>query len=140
MCAMDAKQVSPASEQLAQASEFSHAALRAQMEHIEKTLGCGDLKRATLMLSELIDQAREHFTAEENIAVGVGLSSNTGGKLQHDSFIERARSLKARCLNAPANTDFNTILADDLVLLLSDLVESDVRIEKNVDDAIKRKS
>lgn len=140
MCTTVIKQARRVSEQLAQASEFSHPALRAQMERIENTLASGDLKRATLMLSELIAQAREHFTTEESIAVGAGLSSNTGGKLQHDSFIERARSLKARCLNAPASTDFNTTLAADLVLLLSDLVESDVRIERSVDDAMKCKS
>ena len=133
------EQAKRVSEQMAQAAAFSHPTLRAQMERIENTLANGDLKRATLMLSDLIAQAREHFTAEETIAIGAGLSPNAGGKLQHDSFIERARSLKARCLNAPANTDFNTTLAADLVLLLSDLVESDVRVEKNVYDAMKRK-
>lgn len=140
MSATVTKQAKLVSKQMAQASAFSHPALRAQMERIEATLNSGDLKRATLMLSDLINQAREHFNAEESIALGAGLSSNTGGRIQHNSFIERARSLKARCLNTPANTDFNTILATDLVMLLSDLVESDVRVEKSVDDAMKSKA
>ena len=134
------KPASLVSEQMAQASEFSHPALRAQMERIENALDSGDLKKGAHMMSELIAQAREHFTTEEGIAVGAGLSSNVGGRLQHDSFVERARSLKARCLNAPANTDFNITLTADLVMLLSDLLENDARVEKNVDNALKNKS
>lgn len=134
------KPASLVSEQMAQASEFSHPALRAQMERIENALDSGDLKKGAHMMSDLITQAREHFATEEAIAVGAGLSSNAGGRLQHDSFVERARSLKARCLNAPANTDFNDSLTADLVMLLSDLVENDVRVEKSVDNALKNKS
>lgn len=124
----------PGAALVAQEAELAHRALRAHFERIEQALRQGDLKRGAHLLSELIAQAREHFLNEENIAEGAGLAPSAGGRMLHDALIARAHSLKARCLNSPANTDLNHNIETELVVLLSDLVESDLRIEHRVNE------
>ena len=122
---------------VAKQAELAHRSLRAQFERVEHALQSGDLRRSAHLLSELIAEAREHFINEENIASGAGLAPSAGGRVLHDALIERAVKLKARCLNSPANTDFRHNIETELVVLLSDLVESGLRIEHNLNFTTK---
>ncbi len=117
---------------VAKQAELAHRSMRAQFDRVERALQSGDLRRTAYLLSELIAQAREHFINEENIASGAGLPPSAGGRVLHDALLERAGRLKARCLNSPANTDFRHNIATELVVLLSDLVESDLRVEHRI--------
>ena len=126
--------------QIAEESALAHHGLRVQFERIERALKDGDLHKGAHLLNDLIDQAREHFTNEESIALGAGLTSSVGGRLLHDIFMERARRLKERYFNRPANTDFSHDIEAKLVVLLSDLVESDLRIEQRIGDAVGGKA
>ena len=121
----------PVARLVAEESAFAHRGLRMQFERIEAALSGGDLQRSARLLGELIGQAREHFTHEESIALGAGYSSNAGGRLLHDAFVERAGNLKARCLNSPDNGYYRQVIGQELVLLLSDLVEHDLRIQRS---------
>ena len=126
-------------ELVAEELALAHQGLHAQLERIEEALGRGDLRHSAQLLNELIGQAREHFINEESIALGAGLSSAGSGRLLHDAFVERARNLKARCLNSPANINFNDAIGQGLVLLLSDLVENDLRIERSINKVSNRR-
>lgn len=120
---------------VAEESVLAHRSLSAQLERIELALERDDLQHSAQLLNELIHQLRDHFISEESIALGVGLSSAAGGRLLHDAFVERARHLKARCLDSSAgsgNIDFNYVIGQELVLLLSDLVENDLRLERSI--------
>lgn len=113
--------------------QSAHRDLHAQFAHIESALNSGELQRGAHLLSDLIDQARAHFINEEAITLSAGLTPGDGERLLHDVFMERARKLKARCLNSPANSDFKRAVESELVVLLSDLVESDLRVAHRVD-------
>ena len=140
--ARESAQSEPSAAKLvAEESVLAHRSLSAQLERIELALGRGDLQHSAQLLNELIHQIRDHFINEESIALGIGLSSAAGGRLLHDAFVERARYLKARCLDSAAeseNTDFSHIIGQDLVLLLSDLVENDLRLERSINKVSKR--
>jgi len=114
-------------KRLADETAVAHRQLRAQLEQVERALQGGDLQKSAHLLSDLITQARTHFLNEENIARSAGLSLADGERLAHDALVERARRLKARCFNSPANTDMRHNISSDLVLLLSDLAERDIR-------------
>lgn len=119
--------VSPASR-AAEEAQAAHRDLHEQFARIEGALADGDLPRGAQLLADLINQAREHFINEENIALSAGLTTSAADRMKHDLLMERARTLKARCLNSPANTDFRNNMEGELVVLLSDLVESDLRV------------
>lgn len=120
---------------VAEQSASAHRDMRVHFERIEHALNGGDLHKSAHLLNDLIAQVREHFINEEGIVLGAGLTSSAGGRVLHDAFLERARVLKARCLNSPANTDLHQDIEAELVVLLSDLVESDLRIEHRIDGA-----
>lgn len=125
---------------VAEESELAHRSLSAQLERIELALNHGDFHHSAQLLNELIHQIRDHFISEESIALGAGLSSAAGGRLLHDAFVDRARHLRARCLDSSTgvgNADFSHIIGQELVLLLSDLVESDLRIERSISKVSK---
>ncbi|MCR4378808.1 MAG: hypothetical protein NUV50_12040 [Rhodospirillales bacterium] len=129
-----------AAKLVAEESVLAHRSLSAQLERIELALGRDDLQHSAHLLNELIHQIRDHFISEESIALGVGLSSVAGGRLLHDAFVERARYLKARCLDSSAgvgNADFSDVIGQELVLLLSDLVENDLRLERSINKVSK---
>ncbi|HEY9163252.1 MAG TPA: hypothetical protein VIN57_01485 [Magnetovibrio sp.] len=123
----------PSAVQIAEETAESHRELRAHFERIEQALAAGDLHLGARLLNDLIDLARQHFDNEERIAEQAGLVPGARGRWMHDALMERARRLKARCLNSPANTDLRHIMETELVVLLSDLVESDLRIAQRVE-------
>lgn len=124
-------------KRIAEEAATAHRELRAHFDRIEQALGANDLHLGAQLLSELIEQARQHFINEENIATQAGLAPGAGGRLMHDALMERARRLKTRCLNSPANTDLRHTIEAELVVLLSDLVESDLRIARRVDTVVR---
>lgn len=125
----------PSAAQIAAESTTAHRELRAYFERIEQALAADNLPLGAQLLNDLIDLARQHFNNEERIAQDAGLVSGARGRWMHDALMERARRLKARCLNSPANTDLRHTMGAELVLLLADLVESDLRIAQRVDEA-----
>lgn len=126
---------------LAQASTEAaraHHGLRRLLERIEHALRGEDLDSAARLLGDLIDRAREHFVTEEHIALDAG-RSEAAGKLTHDAFLERARRLQTDCRRgagdggARQGASLRAELQAGLVMLLSDLVESDLRLQSRLD-------
>lgn len=113
-------------QHVADETAMAHGRLRVQFERIEQALQRGELQKGAHLLSDLIAQTREHFLKTEATAPGAGQGPS------HDVMMERARRLKARCLNSPDNADMQHNIGSELVLLLSDLVESDIRISGRV--------
>jgi hemerythrin len=124
-----------AAAMIAEQTASAHRELRTHFERIEQALSVGDLQLGAQLLNDLIDQARHHFLREERIAQEAGIAPGACGRWMHDALMERARRLKARCLNSPVNTDLRHTIEAELVVLLSDLVESDLRIAQRVDAA-----
>lgn len=120
---------------IAEQTASAHRELRLHFERIEQALAAGDLQVGATLLNDLIEQARQHFLGEERIARDAGVAEGACGRWMHDALMERARRLKARCLNSPANTDLRHSIEAELVVLLADLVESDLRIAQRVDAA-----
>lgn len=137
-----------AKRRVAEEMALAHRGLRAQFERIEQAVSKGDMRLGARLLNDLIGQARDHFINNEAIALGMGLSTATGGRLMRDAFVQRASRLMTRCLRNPANAndanidDANTKgqaeIKDTLALLLSDLVESDLRIEQSISRSIEK--
>lgn len=119
-------------------TELAHHGLRHLFERIEHALRDDDLASAARLLGDLIEQAREHFIIEERIALGAG-RSEAAGKLAHDAFLERARRLQTNCRQGAGNDSARqpgpsrADLQAGLVMLLSDLVESDLRLQSRLD-------
>lgn len=120
---------------IAEQTASAHRELRLHFERIEQALAAGDLQVGATLLNDLIEQARQHFLGEERIAQEAGIDEGACRRWMHDALMERARRLKARCLNSPANTDLRHSIEAELVVLLADLVESDLRIAQRVDAA-----
>lgn len=124
--------------QAADEAALAHHGLRHLFERIEHALRDDDLASAARLLGDLIEQARAHFITEECIALGAG-RSEAAGKLTHDAFLERARRLQTNCQrgagsdNARQPGPSRTDLQAGLVILLSDLVESDLRLQSRLD-------
>lgn len=125
MAQSDSPLKSAAARRVAAQPASSPPDLTAQLENIEEALGRGDLQRGATLLNELIDRARAHFIQDERMALGVELTADTGERLMHNALVERARSLKARCFNRPANTEFNVTIRQELASLLADLADQE---------------
>lgn len=128
----------PVAALIAEQTASAHRELRTHFERIEQALRAGDLQVGAQLLNDLIDQARQHFLREERTAQEAGIAPVACGRWMHDALMERARRLKARCLNSPTNTDMRHTIETELVMLLSDLVESDLRIAQRVDAAANK--
>jgi len=113
-------------------SSGAHQSLRQLLHRIESAIDSNHFEDGARLLSELIEAVREHFHDEEAIALGAGLSRGAAGRLVHDALIDRARILQARCQNSQPNTPVGDI-RNELVVLLSDMVESDIRIAGRID-------
>lgn len=125
----------PVTAMIAEETALAHQELRLHFERIEQALATGDLQVGATLLNDLIEEARQHFLSEERIAQEAGVAPGACRRWMHDALTERARRLKARCLNSPANTDLRHTIEAELVVLLADLVESDLRIAQRVDAA-----
>lgn len=104
----------------------SRSDLNAQLEQIERLLQKGELQRGAYLLNDLIGQMRAHHRQGQSGAQGTGAAPDDEERLTHDHLIERARRLKTRCLNVPANTDLRHAIETDLVVLMGDLMQSDL--------------
>jgi len=126
---------SPLSEQVAEESAMAHRNMRRYFESIERAVEADQFDEGAKLLSELIRVARDHFTTEETIANAGGKPRSAGGRLLHSTFVSRARALQQRCLTTTATQGVREGICNELVMLLSDMVESDLRIQRRIDDS-----
>lgn len=115
------------SEEMAQA----HGKLHAAFARVERALGADDLDSAKARMTGLLDLVRDHFLQEESLAIRAGLTTDAAGQVLHETFLDRARLVlqrieQARCPEA------RTDLENRLVLLLSDMVENDLRLQRSL--------
>jgi len=122
------------SEQVAAESAMAHRNMRRYFESIERAIETDKFAEGAKLLSELINVARDHFTTEESIARAGGKPRSAGGRLLHTTFVSRARALKERCESTAASPSSREAICNELVMLLCDIVESDLRIQKRIDD------
>lgn len=125
----------PLSAQVAKESAMAHRSMRRYFESIERAVEADQFDEGAKLLSELINVARDHFTTEETIASAGGKPRSAGGRLLHSTFVSRARALQERCLTTTATEGVREGICNELVMLLSDMVESDLRIQKRIDDS-----
>lgn len=121
----------PVDSQVAEEMAQAHGKLHVAFARVENALGEDDLDTAKLRMTGLLDLVRDHFLQEEALAIRAGLTTDAAGRVLHETYMERARLLLeriegARC--AEARTD----LENRLVLLLSDLVENDLRLQRSL--------
>ena len=124
----------PLSEQVAEESAMAHRNMRRYFESIERAIEADHFEEGAKLLSELINVARDHFTTEESIASAGGKPRSAGGRLLHTTFVSRARSLQERCESTAATPSNRETICTELVMLLCDMVESDLRIQRRIDD------
>lgn len=122
------------SEQVAEESAMAHRNMRRYFESIERAIESDNFEDGAKLLSELIRVARDHFTTKESIARAGGKSHSAGGRLLHTTFVSRARSLQERCESTAASPINRENICNELVMLLCDIVESDLRIQRRIDD------
>ena len=121
-------------EHVAEVSAMAHRNMRRYFESIERAIKDDKFAEGAKLLSELISVARDHFTTEESIARAGGKPRSAGGRLLHTTFISRARALQERCESTAATPNSRETICNELVMLLCDMVESDLRIQKRIDD------
>ena len=117
--------------QVAEEMAQAHGKLRTAFARVERALDADDLQGAKDRMAGLLDLVRDHFLHEETLAIRAGLSTDAAGRVLHQTYLERAEVLlerieQARC--AEARTD----LENRLVLLLSDLVENALRLQRRI--------
>ncbi len=122
------------SQQVAAESAMAHRNMRRYFESIERAIEDDKFAEGAKLLSELISVARDHFTTEESIARAGGKPRSAGGRLLHTTFISRARALQERCESTAVSSNSRETICNELVMLLCDIVESDLRIQKRIDD------
>jgi len=123
------------SEQVAEESAMAHRNMRRYFESIERAVEADQFDEGAKLLSELISVARDHFTTEESIASAGGKPRSAGGRLLHSTFVSRARALQDRCQSTTASQDVREGICNELVMLLSDMVENDLRIQSRIDNS-----
>lgn len=123
------------SEKVAEESAMAHRNMRRYFESIEHAIEANQFDEGAKLLSELIKVARDHFTTEESIVRAGGKTRSAGGRLLHTTFVSRARVLQERCQTTSVSANSREGICNELVMLLSDMVESDLRIERRVDDS-----
>ncbi|MFC1673768.1 hypothetical protein ACFL12_06420 [Pseudomonadota bacterium] len=114
----------------------AHRAMRHYFDHIEGAIAEGHFEDATERLDALIAFAREHFTTSEGLARGAGLAAPAAGRLVHEALISRACVLRARFQGERDWESAGETMQNELVALLSDIVESDQRVEGRVNMAM----
>lgn len=112
-----------------------HRSLRHLFQQTEHAIANNAFEQGAAYLDELIDAARGHFRANEDIAQQAGLNERTGGWPPHSDLLDRARILQARCRNAQKGASVS-LIRNELVVLLSDLVECDIRFANEVESAL----
>ena len=123
------------SQQVAAESAMAHRNMRRYFESIERAIEDDKFAEGAKLLSELINIARDHFTTEESIVRTGGKNTrNASGRLLHTTFVSRARALQERCESTAASPSSRETICNELVMLLCDIVESDLRIQKRIDD------
>lgn len=119
------------SQAIAREMARAHGKLRAAFDQVEAALGGDDLADAKARMAGLLDLVREHFFAEEALAMRAGLSTDAAGRVLHDAFVERAYLLLER-IGSAKDEDARTDVESRLVMLLSDVVENDLRLQRRV--------
>ncbi|OEJ66525.1 hypothetical protein BEN30_12115 [Magnetovibrio blakemorei] len=112
----------------------THRNLRQLFHKTERAIADNAFQQAAAHLGELIDAARGHFRTTEEIAFHAGMTEETAGWPMHNALLDRARILQARCQNDQKGTCISMI-RNELVVLLSDMVEYDIRFANEVEIA-----
>lgn len=110
----------------------SHRNLRQLFHQTERAIADNAFDQAAALLGELIEAARGHFRTTEEIAYHAGLTEETAGWPMHNALLDRARILQARCQNDQKGACISMI-RNELVVLLSDMVEYDIRFANEVE-------
>lgn len=114
-----------------------HRTLGQLMYQIEQAISNDRYDVGARLLNDLIATVDEHFRCEEDIAQRAGFNRALGGSLVHDAFLDRARTLQARCEHGRSSAMVEDI-SSELVVLLSDIVESDLMIAQRLDAVASR--
>lgn len=110
----------------------SHRNLRQLFHQTERAIADNAFDQAAALLGELIEAARGHFRTTEEIAYHAGLTEKMAGWPMHNALLDRARILQARCQNDQKGACISMI-RNELVVLLSDMVEYDIRFANEVE-------
>lgn len=113
-------------------AKSTHRSLRQLFHQTERAITDNAFEQAAAYLGELIEAVRGHFRTTEDIAFQAGMTDETVGWPMHNALLDRARILQARCRNGQKGSGVS-LIRNELVVLLSDMVEYDIRFANEVE-------